>query len=173
MTYYNIPKITEDGIFDGNDGTILKKQIFNIAPTMSVIDTSAFASACFEDMMTRKSLFKLSAKSNEFVDKFADLKICNSVIELKLDAFSLLPELLPVGLLLASSKLGNQGGNFWVKDSDCLSWIDQQPARTVIYVAFGSFPAFNQTQFQELALGLELTNNLFFWVAHPSITFSP
>ncbi|KAK1371408.1 UDP-glycosyltransferase 83A1 [Heracleum sosnowskyi] len=167
----SIPKLIEDGIIDGNDGSILKKQIFNISPTMPVISTSAFAWACFDDMMTRKSLFKLTSKSNEFVEKFADFKICNSANELEPAAFSLLPELLPVGPLLASSKLGNQGGNFWAKDSECLSWLDQQPARSVIYVAFGSFTAFNQTQFQELALGLELTNKPFLWVARPGITF--
>ncbi|GJU37001.1 UDP-glycosyltransferase 83A1 [Tanacetum coccineum] len=38
---------------------------------------------------------------------------------------------------------------------------------SVIYVAFGSFTIFNQTQFEELALGLELTNRSFLWVTRP------
>ncbi|KAH7847788.1 hypothetical protein Vadar_030290 [Vaccinium darrowii] len=31
----------------------------------------------------------------------------------------------------------------------CLDWLDQQPAQSVIYVAFGSFTVFDQIQFQE------------------------
>ncbi|KAK1351432.1 hypothetical protein POM88_054362 [Heracleum sosnowskyi] len=122
---------------------------------MPVINTEAFAWACFEDRGTRKSLFKLTTKGNNFIGKFADVIICNSANELEPAVFSLIPKLLPVGPLFASSRLGIQGGNFWPKDSDCLSWLDQQPANSVIYVAFGSFTAFNKTQFQELALGLD------------------
>ncbi|XP_074359175.1 UDP-glycosyltransferase 83A1-like [Apium graveolens] len=167
----SIPNLIENGFIDSEDGTILKKQFITISPTMPAISTEAFAWACFADMGTRKSLFKLTAKSNDFIRKFADFIICNSANELEPAAFAVLPKLLPVGPLFASSRLGNQGGNFWPKDSDCLSWLDQQPPSSVIYVAFGSFTAFNQTQFQELALGLELTNKPFLWVARPGITF--
>lgn len=169
---WSIPKLIQDGFIHGNDGTILKKQFIKISPTMPMLHSAAaFVWACFDDAGTIKSSFKLTANSNEYIAKFADFVVCNSANELEPAAFSFLPELLPVGPLLASSKLGNQGGNFWAKDLDCLSWLDQQPARSVIYVAFGSFTAFNQTQFQELALGLELTNKPFLWVARPGITF--
>ncbi|GMI67012.1 hypothetical protein like AT3G02100 [Hibiscus trionum] len=40
----------------------------------------------------------------------------------------------------------------------------------VIYIAFGSFTVFDQIQFQELALGLELTNRPFLWVVREDIT---
>ncbi|KAJ0785872.1 putative 2,4-dihydroxy-7-methoxy-2H-1,4-benzoxazin-3(4H)-one 2-D-glucosyltransferase [Helianthus annuus] len=52
----------------------------------------------------------------------------------------------------------------------CLEWLDQQPACSVVYVAFGSFTIFNQTQFQEVALDLELTNRPFLWVVRPGLT---
>ncbi|XP_028056114.1 UDP-glycosyltransferase 83A1-like [Camellia sinensis] len=45
-----------------------------------------------------------------------------------------------------------------------------QPANSVVHVAFGSFTVFDQIQFQELALGLELTNRPFLWVVLPDIT---
>ncbi|THG20321.1 hypothetical protein TEA_029456 [Camellia sinensis var. sinensis] len=57
-----------------------------------------------------------------------------------------------------------------LKDSTCLEWLDQQPANLVIYVAFGSFTVFDQIQFQEFALGLELTNKPFLWVVRPDLT---
>ena len=38
----------------------------------------------------------------------------------------------------------------------------------MIYVAFGSYTIFDQTQFQELALGLELCNRPFLLVVRPN-----
>ncbi|KAK1352352.1 UDP-glycosyltransferase 83A1 [Heracleum sosnowskyi] len=75
-----------------------------------------------------------------------------------------------VGPLSATNKLGDKPGSFWPEDSACLSSFDQQPACSVIYVAHGSFTNFDQTQFQELALGLEMTNNPFLWVVRPDMT---
>ncbi|KAI9078915.1 hypothetical protein K1719_039064 [Acacia pycnantha] len=46
----------------------------------------------------------------------------------------------------------------------CLRWLDQQPPCFVIYLAFGSFTEFDATQFQGIALGLELTQRPFLWV---------
>ncbi|KAJ7971059.1 UDP-glycosyltransferase [Quillaja saponaria] len=40
----------------------------------------------------------------------------------------------------------------------------------VIYVAFGSFMAFEPTKFKELTFGLELSNRPFLWVVQPDIT---
>jgi UDP:flavonoid glycosyltransferase YjiC (YdhE family) len=61
-------------------------------------------------------------------------------------------------------------GYFWPEDSTCLKWLDQQPPKSVVYVAFGSFTVFDKTQFQELAQGLELSSGSFLWVVRPDIT---
>ena len=53
------------------------------------------------------------------------------------------------------------------EDARCLEWLDAQPGRSVVYVAFGSFTVFSPRQFEELALGLELTGRLFLWVVRP------
>ena len=71
---------------------------------------------------------------------------------------------------MASNRHGNSAGNFWPEDQTCLEWLNQQPPCSVIYVAFGSSTIFNQTQFQELALGLELSNMPFLWVVRPDST---
>ncbi|KAJ1381933.1 UDP-glucuronosyl/UDP-glucosyltransferase [Sesbania bispinosa] len=55
-------------------------------------------------------------------------------------------------------------GQFWKEDLSCISWLDQQPHHSVLYVAFGSLALFDQKQFNELALGLDLTNRPFLWV---------
>jgi hypothetical protein len=68
----------------------------------------------------------------------------------------LIPNLLPIGPLLSSNHLGQAVGNFWPEDSTCLSWLDKQAPRSVVYVAFGSIAIFNKHQFEELALGPEI-----------------
>lgn len=100
----------------------------------------------------------------------ADWVICNTVYDLEREIFSLAPRILPIGPLLASNRLENSIGHFWPEDSTCLKWLDQQSPCSVIYVAFGSFTVLEKTQFQELALGLELTGKPFLWVVRPDIT---
>ncbi|KAJ1275364.1 hypothetical protein BS78_05G129800 [Paspalum vaginatum] len=46
----------------------------------------------------------------------------------------------------------------------CLEWLDQQPAKSVIFVSFGSGGALPTKQMRELALGLELSGQRFLWV---------
>ncbi|XP_063937024.1 UDP-glycosyltransferase 83A1-like [Daucus carota subsp. sativus] len=123
----------------------------------------------FNDAAIRKNCFQLLSNCNQSM-KLADLIICNSAYELEAAAFSAIPNVLPVGPLSATSMPRNKAGNFWSVDSSCLSWLDQQPVCSVIFVAFGSFTVFDQIQFQELALGLELTNKPFLWVVRPDIT---
>ncbi|KAI3669960.1 hypothetical protein L6452_41480 [Arctium lappa] len=76
-------------------------------------------------------------------------------MELETGAFTLFPKMLPIGPLLATNCFSKQAGHFWNEDSTCLTWLDQQLVYSVIYLAFGSFRIFNQSQFEELALGLD------------------
>ncbi|XAR51668.1 Trans-zeatin O-beta-D-glucosyltransferase [Bertholletia excelsa] len=165
---FSIPKLIDDRIID-NNGTPTKKQTIQLSPSMPPMSTENFVWACFPSLEMQKIIFDLMVRNNKAV-ALADWLICNSTYNLEPGAFSLAPEILPIGPILASDQLGNSTGNFWPEDSTCLKWLDQQPPNSVIYVAFGSFTIFNQTQFQELALGLELTNRPFLWVVRPDIT---
>ncbi|KAL6003438.1 hypothetical protein ACLOJK_023665 [Asimina triloba] len=75
----------------------------------------------------------------------------------------------PVGPLIAGRRHWHLEGNFWQEDSTCLTWLDQQPEDSVIYVAFGSLTIFNQYQFQELALGLVLSGKRCLWIVLPDL----
>ncbi|KAK9052478.1 hypothetical protein SSX86_029107 [Deinandra increscens subsp. villosa] len=70
----------------------------------------------------------------------------------------------------SARKQREQSGHFWQEDPTCLTWLDQQQPCSVVYIAFGSFTIFNKTQFEELALGLELSNKPFLWVVRPGMT---
>ena len=94
--------------------------------------------------------------------------LCNTTHELEPGPLSFIPKLLPIGPLLRSYDQKNGTtksiGQYWEEDLSCMNWLNQQPHGSVLYVAFGSFTLFDQNQFNELALGLELTNRPFLWV---------
>lgn len=143
--------------------------MIQLSPSIPPMNSMKFAWACVGDQVTQKIVFDLLIKNNYSV-KLTDWLICNSSYDLEPGAFSLFPDILPVGPLLASNRLGKSVGYFWPEDSDCLAWLDKQPANSVIYVAFGSFTVFDQQQFEELGLGLELTNRPFLWVVRQDKT---
>uniref|UniRef100_A0A0D9WDW6 UDP-glycosyltransferases domain-containing protein n=1 Tax=Leersia perrieri TaxID=77586 RepID=A0A0D9WDW6_9ORYZ len=49
------------------------------------------------------------------------------------------------------------------RDHGCLSWLDQQPRGSVVYVSFGSGGTLTWQQTAELALGLELSHHRLIW----------
>ncbi|KAL6978912.1 N-hydroxythioamide S-beta-glucosyltransferase [Sarracenia purpurea var. burkii] len=50
------------------------------------------------------------------------------------------------------------------KTSACLSWLDDQPNQSVVYVSFGSVAELGSDQLEELAFGLRSTKYHFIWV---------
>ncbi|OVA00784.1 UDP-glucuronosyl/UDP-glucosyltransferase [Macleaya cordata] len=167
----HIPQLIEAGIL-GSDGIPVKQQMIQLSPTMPALNTDHFAWTCIGDSNMQRSLFRYIVSNLEDI-KDVDWYLCNSSYELEKSAFQLNPNLLPVGPLLASSQPGQLTGNFWTEDSTCLNWLDQQPANSVIYVAFGSFTIFDKHQFHELALGLENAGHPFLWVVRPDLTDGP
>ena len=44
---------------------------------------------------------------------------------------------------------------------DCLSWMDQQPCKSVVFLCFGSRGSFSREQVKEIANGLERSGERF------------
>ncbi|KAL3525863.1 hypothetical protein ACH5RR_014235, partial [Cinchona calisaya] len=164
----SIPKLIDDGIID-TTGAVLKNQMVQLSPTMPAMKPEHFVWACIGDLALQRIVFDVMSGTNRIV-KLADWVICNTSDELEAATFTLFPQMLPIGPLLASNRLGKSVGSFWPEDSDCLAWLGKQPVQSVIYVAFGSFTIIDPTQFRELALGLELTNMPFLWVVRQDLT---
>ncbi|KAM0055442.1 putative cyanohydrin beta-glucosyltransferase [Helianthus debilis subsp. tardiflorus] len=167
-TMLSIPKLIDDGFINKN-GIPRSSEMIRLTEGMPPIKPENLLWRRFIDSTSNEVHFRNHVRLIEST-KITEWFICNSSIELEPAAFSLFPELLPVGPLLASNRLADQAGQFWAEDSTCLEWLDQQPACSVLYIAFGSFATINQTQFEELALGLELTNRPFLWVVRPGLT---
>ncbi|GLT36252.1 hypothetical protein SLA2020_106440 [Shorea laevis] len=163
----NIPKLIDDGVIDEN-GTPLKHEMIQLSLDSPAMNPSNFGWFTVEDFTTQKIIFDLMQRNNIAIKK-AEWLLCNSTYNLEAGAFALVPKALPIGPLSKLDKLKNLEVNFWSEDSSCLKWLDQQPPCSIIYVAFGSFTVLNPIQFQELALGLELSNRPFLWVVRPNI----
>ncbi|KAJ1421479.1 UDP-glucuronosyl/UDP-glucosyltransferase [Sesbania bispinosa] len=165
--YFSIQKLLDEGIIN-TDGTPLQDQTIQLAPMMPTMRTRDFPWMTFSGLTTQKIIFDLFKRNNKAVE-YAEWIICNSSYDHEPAAFALAPKILPIGPLQASNHVGYLAGNFWSEDSSCLNWLDQQPANSVIYVAFGSFTLFDHSQLQELALGLEMSNKPFLLVVRSDI----
>ncbi|OMP07806.1 UDP-glucuronosyl/UDP-glucosyltransferase [Corchorus olitorius] len=166
----SIRKLIDDGVIDEYGSPINKHKMFQLSPTMPAMLSKYFLWACLGDFSTQKIMFEHIQRNNKIIEK-ADWLLCNSSYDLEPDGFNLAPKiLLPIGPVSARDRLGNFEGTFWPEDTACLKWLDQHPKGSVIYVAFGNYTVFDQKQFQELALGLELCNRPFLWVVRPDFT---
>ncbi|XP_061358081.1 UDP-glycosyltransferase 13-like [Gastrolobium bilobum] len=47
---------------------------------------------------------------------------------------------------------------------ECLSWLDSQPSRSVVFLSFGSYGRFSKSQIREIAVALERSGQRFLWV---------
>ncbi|KAG1341972.1 UDP-glycosyltransferase 83A1 [Cocos nucifera] len=166
-TMLSVPKLIENGVIDP-EGTP-KQQIFQLDADMPPMNSNNLVWTCFSDPELRRKLFNYMVKSIRAIE-IAEYIICNSFKEIELPAFIHASNIIPVGPLLTGKRFGKPIGHFWPEDATCMAWLDEQPANSVIYVAFGSFTIFNQIQFQELALGLELSGRTFLWVVRPDLT---
>ncbi|KAF1894074.1 hypothetical protein Lal_00003992 [Lupinus albus] len=95
----------------------------------------------------------------------ADGIIENSFLELEPDCIKELqkyepgkPPVYPVGPLV------KMDGNVSEPGLECLRWLDEQPHGSVLFVCFGSGGTLSSVETNELALGLEMSDQRFLWV---------
>ncbi|XAR66223.1 7-deoxyloganetic acid glucosyltransferase [Bertholletia excelsa] len=89
---------------------------------------------------------------------------------------SLCPNLYTIGPLYAhlKSRLAEASApssfctsSFRQEDRSCLTWLDQQPEKCVIYVSFGSLVPMTTNQLMEFWHGLVNADHRFLWVIRP------
>ncbi|KAF8020331.1 hypothetical protein BT93_G0896 [Corymbia citriodora subsp. variegata] len=78
------------------------------------------------------------------------------------------PPIFAVGPLVESKVDGDgDGGHKRERRHECLSWLDSQPSRSVVFLCFGSEGRFSAMQLKEMASGLERSGVRFLWVVRP------
>lgn len=53
------------------------------------------------------------------------------------------------------------------QDTSSISWLDQQPNSSVVYVSFGSIAQMGEAEFTDMAWGLAYSKQRFLWVVRP------
>ncbi|CAL5089211.1 unnamed protein product [Urochloa decumbens] len=81
------------------------------------------------------------------------------------DLFSM--PVVPAGLLLPDAASAADATDSGESFSDVLKWLDEQPSRSVVYVALGSEAPVTAGHVRELARGLELSGARFLWALRP------
>ncbi|KAJ4955855.1 hypothetical protein NE237_012638 [Protea cynaroides] len=99
------------------------------------------------------------------LNSFTDME-ASAIKAFKEGGDSIVPPIYPVGPLIQN---GSRDG---VDTSGCLNWLNNQPVGSVLFVSFGSGGALSWDQLNELALGLELSEQRFLWVVKsPNTTY--
>jgi hypothetical protein len=119
---------------------------------------------------------------NRYMERVREIDwvICNSFHHLEAPTISSVVEnggsVYPIGPLIPSALLNSNSGvgleirtGFWAEEEECLDWLDMQSRQSVIYVSFGSLSVLSETQFEQLALGLEATERPFLWVVRSDL----
>ncbi|KAL7107723.1 hypothetical protein ACP275_06G072700 [Erythranthe tilingii] len=57
--------------------------------------------------------------------------------------------------------------SLWEEDRTCMTWLDSQPPKSVIYVSFGSLAVMTNDQLMEFWYGLVNSGQKFLWVIRP------
>ncbi|KMT13920.1 hypothetical protein BVRB_4g077610 [Beta vulgaris subsp. vulgaris] len=63
----------------------------------------------------------------------------------------------------------NSSSSLWEVDKSCISWLDQKPDKSVIYVSLGSTTTLTKDQLTELWTGLVQSKRYFLWVVSPNV----
>ncbi|XP_017972984.1 PREDICTED: UDP-glycosyltransferase 88A1 [Theobroma cacao] len=69
-----------------------------------------------------------------------------------------------IGPLISSVDERRSRGNPGDSVAECLTWLDSQPSKSVVYLCFGSLGLFPREQLREIAVGLERSGQRFLWV---------
>ncbi|XP_066335765.1 UDP-glycosyltransferase 83A1-like [Miscanthus floridulus] len=163
----DLPELIADGMLD-KDGLPTGKQIPPVGDLQMKLAPLVWNAAGTEE--AQKQLFRcLNNILKALGQGTVDLLLCNTAKELEEGILSLHRSILPIGPLPTGLRQGKPVGNFWAEDYSCLSWLDAQPDRSVVYVAFGSIAVLDEEQFHVLARGLELSGRPFLWVVRPGL----
>ncbi|KAH7655724.1 UDP-glucuronosyl/UDP-glucosyltransferase protein [Dioscorea alata] len=168
----SVPYLIEHGIINEQDGSAEKPgQVFILSPGIPPMNVDNLSWNCFLNSESNKIIFQYVVNNNKAL-KHAEFVIFNSFYEAEKAVFDYLNswKMLPIGPLLSKHSSICLSRCFWAEDKTCKSWLDEQSDNSVIYVAFGSLAIIDERQFQELALGLELTGRPFLWVIRPDLT---
>ncbi|KAI5072416.1 hypothetical protein GOP47_0012522 [Adiantum capillus-veneris] len=149
------------------------KEVFHTTlpglPTLYNIDLPHFKHVKDDSLY----VWNLSVQSLKICNTRAHTIVVNSFNELEASAFIALSKCCEVpiyGIGPWIETLHKEcATNLWREDEACMTWLDQQPASSVLYVSFGSITVLSQAQFDEILDGLLSSEQHFLWAFRPGL----
>ncbi|KAF8022127.1 hypothetical protein BT93_G2311 [Corymbia citriodora subsp. variegata] len=103
--------------------------------------------------------------------------IINTFEELEHFDLALLREALPVPFFPTGPShkfhVASSSSSSLAEDRSCISWLDKQSPKSVIYVSFGSLAALSKAEILEIALDLADSEQSFLWVVRARSVHDP
>ncbi|KAK4486363.1 hypothetical protein RD792_009036 [Penstemon davidsonii] len=163
----HIPELVEEGKFDSS-GNITNGESIILSENIPAWRSNELTWSVPMDQKTQKIFFDCSFRVEKTL-KQAKWLLGNTFYELEPAACDLNPNLLPIGPLLETNISKSHASSFHPEDDSCLTWLNNKPHGSVVYISFGSLAMFSQIQLDELALGLELSGRAFLWVVRSDL----
>ncbi|KAL9689964.1 hypothetical protein QQ045_010357 [Rhodiola kirilowii] len=182
LGYANYPKLIDRGIIPLKDESYftngyLDKTVDGI-PGMKGIRLRDFPNfVCTtnpDEIMVKYAIQEITRTAR------ADAVILNTFDALEhdfLDGLSnIYPKVLPVGPLQLplnqipqSSPLHSICSSLWKDEPQCITWLNSQKPKSVVYVNYGSITVMTPQQMVEFAWGLANTKYPFLWIIRPDL----
>ncbi|KAH7301067.1 hypothetical protein KP509_23G010900 [Ceratopteris richardii] len=109
-------------------------------------------------------IYNVLIKNLTRIKEKGDCILVNSFEELEPDAFTALRERLGVPVYAVGPLRGERSTSLWNEDNECLQWLDQQPAKSVVYISSGSLAVTSPLQVNEFCEALLREKQRFLWV---------
>ncbi|XP_071734731.1 UDP-glycosyltransferase 86A1 [Rutidosis leptorrhynchoides] len=107
--------------------------------------------------------------------KDADFVLCNTIQELEPYTLSSLNQKQPfyaIGPIFSNNFTQQLVSTSLWSESDCTSWLDKRPPKSVLYISFGSYAHTSKHDLEEIAYGLLQSGVSFIWALRPDIISS-
>lgn len=170
--YLCAPKLLEIGEIPFPEGADLDEPVRGVPAMESFLRRRDLPSFCRQarDQMDRdfQVISSVTASTNR-----ARALILNTFESLEGSVLSHIrnnsPVTYAVGPLNALAKSSSDSGSLWQEDRDCMTWLDSQPDRSVVYVSFGSLTVVTREDFMEFWHGLVNSGQRFLWVVRSDL----
>ncbi|KAI3875261.1 hypothetical protein MKX03_011145 [Papaver bracteatum] len=182
LCYLCLPKLIDNGEipFKDEDMDRLIKNVPGMESFLRCRDLPSFCRA--KDVKEPKLEFVITETSYSVK---ATAHILNTFEEIEAPIISHLrssywPNLYTIGPLNAllstlrrsssthsSSVSVSSNASLYEEDRSCMTWLDKQPEKSVVYVSFGSLAMVSREQWLELWYGLVNSSHRFLWVRRP------
>ncbi|MCO5600478.1 hypothetical protein L7F22_054591 [Adiantum nelumboides] len=118
-------------------------------------------------------LWTNSIQSWQVCDTRVHAVVVNSFEDLEASTFATLSKCCKVPIydvgFWVEPLLTESATSLWKEDKGCMSWLDQQPALSVLYISFGSITLLSKCQYEEFLNGLLSSQQRFLWVLRPGL----